>query len=118
MESTPQKGIDRRQVMLALALIVLFAIVGVLAFFQFYDAYLNDILYAERQSQMKDVTTQLFSGLEDAIDHQWDGVSVQNNYLSRTDLRTTDAFVAYLGEAQQLNNLDGQNKMLFGVDTC
>ena len=52
---------------------------SVIAFTLFYTRYNDRILYAERLSQMQDVTVQLYSGLEDVVGTQWSKVDVLSN---------------------------------------
>ena len=50
-----------------IGMIALIIAVSVVAFTLFYTRYNDRILYAERLSQMQDVTVQLYSGLEDVV---------------------------------------------------
>ena len=47
------------------------AVLGVVLFLNFYHSYNDGILYSERLNQMKEVTTQLFEGLNDVLELRW-----------------------------------------------
>ena len=64
-----------------IGMIALIIAVSVVAFTLFYTRYNDRILYAERLSQMQDVTVQLYSGLEDVVGTQWSKVDVLSNYI-------------------------------------
>ena len=64
-----------------IGMIALIIAVSVVAFTLFYTRYNGRILYAERLSQMQDVTVQLYSGLEDVVGTQWSKVDVLSNYI-------------------------------------
>lgn len=64
-----------------IGMIALIIAVSVVAFTLFYTRYNDRILYAERLSQMQDVTVQLYSGLEDVVGTQCSKVDVLSNYI-------------------------------------
>ena len=72
---------ERKQLLLILALSAAVVAASIFAFLQFYNTYIDGILYSERLSQMREVTTQLLSGLENGVDNQWLAVNAQCNYL-------------------------------------
>lgn len=62
-----------------------------------YSRYNEEVLYEERLNQMKEVTTQLFTGLEDVVENRWDLVEEQINHLKDVGIarrRTTHTFYA------------------------
>lgn len=83
IEATVQEKKNRRQTIIALAAVLLAMILGVWGFLAGYSAYIDKILYAERLSQMREVTTQLFSGLEDVVDNQWRTVNGECRSLQK-----------------------------------
>ncbi|WP_455501959.1 ATP-binding protein [Gemmiger sp.] len=115
-EVLAQEKKNRRQTLVALTAVLLAMVLGVGAFLAGYSAYIDKILYAERLSQMREVTTQLFSGLEDAVDNQWRMVDSQCRSLQTKKPRTWNDFYTFLREQADLSDLDGTQCKLMAVD--
>ena len=108
---------ENRQTLISLLIAFALVIAGVFAFLQFYNAYIDDILYAERLSQMREVTTQLFSGLEDVVQNQWRIVDEQTRALKRNKPQSWDSFQSFMDEQAYLADLDSIQCDLLAVDT-
>ena len=74
---------SRRSILWLVMAALLAVLISVFAFLRFYSAYIDKTLYAERLSQMREVTTQLFAGLEDVMNNQWRTASEQCRTLQR-----------------------------------
>ena len=66
-DQAASKGSAAGQTMRFIGTIALIVAVSFGAFTFLYGRYNDRILYAERLSQMQDVTARLFSGLEDVV---------------------------------------------------
>ena len=62
-----------RSLAFALAAFLLLVCVAFFIFTRLYGRYIYDILYKERQQQMKEVTVQLFKRLDDVIRNERGG---------------------------------------------
>ena len=98
-EITAGQRKERRQTIIGLLAAAALVIAGVFAFLNFYNAYIDETLYAERLNQMREVTTQLFSGLEDVVRGQWRTVETQRRALVKEQPLTWDELYAFM-EAQ------------------
>ncbi len=105
-----------RQSFLSLAVILFGAMAGVLVFLRFYDSYIGNTLYAERLNQMREVTTQLFSGLEDVIENQWRIVDTQCRALQQNQPSTISDLISFMDNQAYLDDLDNIQCDVFAVD--
>ena len=65
------------------------AVLGVVLFLNFYHSYNDGILYSERLNQMKEVTTQLFEGLNDVLELRWADARSHTKQLMRSGIHTS-----------------------------
>lgn len=89
--------------------------VGVFTFC--YNRYNDQILYAERLSQMRDVTTQLFSGLEDVVGTQWSTAEVLTNYMEAAQPADMEELQQFMAQQARMNKLDASIDNLIAVDS-
>ena len=94
-----------KQTIIALLIVLAFILGGVLVFLRLYNSYIDRTLYAERLNQMKEVTTQLFSGLEDVMNNQWRNTSEQSATFQESKVKTTDDLIAFMQEQSRLGSL-------------
>ena len=87
---------SRRSILWLVMAALLAVLISVFAFLRFYSAYIDKTLYAERLSQMREVTTQLFAGLEDVMNNQWRTASEQCRTLQREKPQTMDGLMDFL----------------------
>ena len=106
-----------KQSVISLILVLAFAVAAVFAFLNFYNSYIDKTLYAERLSQMREVTTQLFSGLEDVINNQWRTASEQCRTLQKEKPKTLDALLAFMEEQVFLGDLESVQCNVVAVDS-
>ena len=106
-----------KQPIISLILVLAFAVAGVFAFLDFYNSYIDKTLYAERLSQMREVTTQLFSGLEDVINNQWRTASEQCRTLQKEKPKTLDALLAFMQEQVFLGDMESIQCNVMAVDS-
>lgn len=120
MDSAPideqQNKKSLRTIPVTITAFVVVVVISIVGFMQFYNANIEEKVYAERLGQMGDVTSQLFTGLEDVVKNEWDTVDVQINYLEGSDLTTTDDLVATMKHAMKMNNFDESQTGFYAVD--
>lgn len=96
----------RHQTIGILILSLVLVITGVFAFVGFYNNIIDSTLYGERLNQMREVTSQLFSDLEDVIKNQWRIVGEQTRTLQKNAPKTMDSFLGYLEERAELADME------------
>ena len=112
----PKKMNTGKQLLLVfvISLLVIAATAG--TFLKFYGNYITEVLYHERLSQMREVTMQLFSGLEDVVENQWETVEIQSNYLKHAKPQTEEEMTAFLQQQLQLDRLEKSEAKLIVTD--
>lgn len=89
--------------------IVSFAVVmgiGLTVFLTGYGSHNDKVLYQERLHQMKEVTSELFSGIERVINNQWYSADILCNYVEYSKPSTDDELISLMGTVEQLQKLD------------
>lgn len=99
-----------------LAVLVTLVLLGVITFISFYSSYNDQILYAERLSQMQEVTTQLFAGLEDVVKSRWHAAELQRNFFLDAAPQSTDELTLFMKKQEILSDLQDSKSELVAVD--
>lgn len=107
---------DKQTVLLVIAAFVIVVSAGVFWFLRFYNSYIDGMLYQERLSQMKEVTTQLFTGLEDVVQNQWKEVDTFTNYVELGKPEDAESLLTFMGKQVRLNNMETAGENLVAVD--
>ncbi len=107
---------SRRSILWLVMAALLAVLISVFAFLRFYSAYIDKTLYAERLSQMREVTTQLFAGLEDVMNNQWRTASEQCRTLQREKPQTMDGLMDFLQDQAVLGELADIQCDIIAVD--
>ena len=107
---------SRRSILWLVMAALLAVLISVFAFLRFYSAYIDKTLYAERLSQMREVTTQLFAGLEDVMNNQWRTASEQCRTLQREKPQTMDGLMDFLQDQAVLGELAAIQCDIIAVD--
>ena len=115
-ERTAQLKKERRQTAMTLLIVLAFVVVGVFGFLRFYSVRIDDSLYGERLSQMREVTTQLFSGLEDVVENQWRAVREQGRMMQRSHPKTMEQLASFLENQAELCDFSSIRCNLVAVD--
>lgn len=84
-----------KQLLYTVIILILVVVIGVCVFLKYYSAYIDSILYAERLNQMHDVSVQLFSGLEDALENHWAAAGHRANFCFRKSLQRRMSLRSY-----------------------
>ena len=115
-ERTARQRKENRQTVFVLFAVIAFVIAAVCAFLGFYTSYNDKTLYAERLNQMQEVTTQLFSGLEDVVKNEWQSVTEKQHYLQQAHPTTLDGLFSFMDNQSQMGELDATQCNLVAVD--
>ena len=107
---------DKKTLLGILASFLTIVVVGVALFLHFYNGYMDGILYRERLKQMQEVTTQLFSGLEDVVQNQWDSAQTFCNYMETGKPDNADDLLTFMSKQARLNDLDAKGAKLVAID--
>ena len=82
-----------------------------------YSRYNEEVLYEERLNQMKEVTTQLFTGLEDVVENRWDLVEEQINHLKDVELTDEEQVIRFMRRQARLSELENKKMRLLAIDS-
>ena len=104
------------QSIISIVIVLVIALAGVAGFLKFYDDYIDGTLYAERLNQMKEVTTQLYSGLEDVVDNQWERTADSCRKLLAQNPKNQDDFLKFMEKQAYLENFDSRQLDFVAVD--
>lgn len=105
MKSTVSLRSEKRRAVISVIVVLVLGLAAVFSFLSFYGYNIDRTLYAERLSQMREVTTQLFSGLEDVMNNQWRTASEQCRTLQYEQPKTMDEFLHFMEEQIYLGDL-------------
>ena len=97
---------ENRKMFIALLLVFAFVAVGIFSFLRLYSRSIDASLYGERLNQMREVTAQLFSGLEDVVKNQWRSAATQSRILQKAHPATVDGLISFMGEQAALADMD------------
>ena len=104
------------QSLISIVAVLVIALAGVAAFLKFYNYYIDETLYAERLNQMKEVTTQLYSGLEDVVENQWRKTSDSCRKLLDHNPENQDNFMKFMEKQAYLEDFDSRQMDFIAVD--
>lgn len=100
----------RRSALISMLATLAFVVVASGIFLGFYNSYSDNTLYEERLNQMQEVTTQLFSGLEDVARSQEHTAQVQSRVLDSkidtNELSTYDDLSKFLAQEAGFNDMN------------
>ena len=108
--------VKKSQIFKIVHLFVIIVVLGVMIFLQVYHSYIDHILYEERLSQMKAVTSQLFDGLEEMMDNRWETVISQGNRLDDILITNVEELTEFMTKQADINELEKKSQRLMAVD--
>ena len=108
--------IKNSQIFKIVHLFVIIVVFNVLIFLEVYHKYIDQILYEERLSQMKVVTSQLFEGLEGMIDNRWETVASQSNRLDDIEVTNILKLSEFMMKQSRINEFKEKSQRLIAVD--
>ena len=107
MDTQREQGLGHRRDLFALLfMIAAFAVavaVGILVFVSAYHSSIDGVLYRERLSQTKEVTSQLFEGLENVVEYLWNDAELHCSFFLQQDIATTEKLQEFMQEQRHLH---------------
>lgn len=113
---TGTEGNRLRSLAFALAAFLLLVSVAFFIFMRLYGQFIDDILYKERQQQMKEVTVQLFKRLDDVTQSWQKDTGVFCSVIEDKTFSSMDELYAYLQFLAELYQVDSAQRHLVAVD--
>lgn len=107
----------RLQIIVIYVCFVMIMALWVDIFLDRYSRYNEEVLYEERLNQMKEVTTQLFTGLEDVVENRWDLVEEQINHLKDVVLTDEEQLIRFMRRQTRLSELENKKMRLLAIDS-
>lgn len=107
----------RLQIIVIYVCFVMIIALWVDIFLDRYSRYNEEVLYEERLNQMKEVTTQLFTGLEDVVENRWDLVEEQINHLKDVELTDEEQVIRFMRRQTRLSELENKKMRLLAIDS-
>ena len=107
---------EYRQSFISIVIVLVIALAGVAGFLKFYSHYIDETLYAERLNQMKEVTMQLYSGLEDVVENQWRKTSDSCRKLLDQNPETQYDFLKFMEKQAYLEDFESRQMDFIAVD--
>ena len=106
-----------RKLAVTVAAFVAVAALGIGLFMRFYGNYIDGILYNERLNQMKEVTTQLFEGLNDVLEFSWAEARAYTNQLENSGITTSEELYRFIANQEDICGMPEDEKNLVAVDS-
>lgn len=107
---------SRRQTLVILAVFAAVVAVCFLLFQRLYSTSISNILYRERLSQLEDVTSQLFYGLEDVTDDGLDVAIALRRYVEQSHPGDTEALCRVTSMLDSINATAEKKQRFIAVD--
>lgn len=116
MQSFWKGKIVNSQIVKIVFVFVIIVVFSVWIFFEVYHKYIDQILYEERLSQMKVVTSQLFEGIEGMMDNRWETVASQSNRLDDIEVTNILELSEFMIQQSRINEFEEKSQRLIAVD--
>ena len=116
MQSFWKGKIVNSQIVKIVFVFVIIVVFSVWIFFEVYHKYIDQILYEERLSQMKVVTSQLFEGIEGMMDNRWETVVSQSNRLDDIEVTNILELSEFMMKQSRINEFEEKSQRLIAVD--
>ena len=115
-EHTKDNQKSTKTLFIAIIVTVAAIAISIFSLLCFYNSYIDKVLYQERLSQMREVTTQLFTGLEDVVTNQWKDVDAFCNYVETGKPADAENLLAFMQKQAAMNNMDTNGEKLVAID--
>lgn len=115
--AAPRSWYSAKRLWIILSAFILILVLGVFAFLRFYNSYIDQMLYYERLAQMREVTAQLFTSLDNVVETQWEGADTQRRYLESTNPKTEEMLIRFMEHQAVLNQMDESKVEMLVVDS-
>ena len=117
MNNSAEHGHAKWKIALVCLVFAALIALSVSAFLRVYNSYIDQILYDERLSQMREVTGQLFSSLEDVVENQWDTAAMQVRFMERANVQSMTQAIAFMQEQADICAMTEKDISLVAVDS-
>lgn len=109
---------DKSSVLTLAIVMVCILVIGLGGFFSIYGTRIKTMLYDERLDHMREVTDQLFAGVEKVLDSQWSLTDVFTAVFNENceEESTEDEFRKFLHQEAVLNNFAVNDSVMLAVD--
>ena len=111
------KSNGKKKAILISILIVLVFVMGISFFFHYYNKYIDDVLYKERLNQMKEVTSQLFTGVDNIVKIKWDEAKQQCTSLELSNPSTLDELFEHMKSESYITETETNQKEIIAIDS-
>ena len=111
------KSNGKKKAILISILIVLVFVMGISFFFHYYNKYIDDVLYKERLNQMKEVTSQLFTGVDNIVKIKWDEAKQQCTSLELSNPTTLDELFEHMKSESYITETETNQKEIIAIDS-
>ena len=105
-----------RSLSAALAVFLLMVGIAFFIFMRLYDTHIDEILYTERQQQMREITVQFFKRLDDVTQSRWEDTDVFCSALEERPFSSMDDLYAYLQRMARLYDAASTQRHLVLAD--
>ncbi len=107
---------EKRQLRNILCIFAGVILLGVMLFLKFYSGYIDDVLHAERQTQLQEVTDQLFHGVEDLAQFEWTAAEFQCSTLEMAQPATQEELAVCLQRQSAMDERSAVQDEVLAVD--
>ena len=111
------KSNGKKKAILISILTVLVFVIGISTFFHYYNKYIDDVLYKERLNQMKEVTSQLFTGVDNIVKIKWDEAKQQCTSLELSNPSTLDELFEHMKSESYITETEANQKEIIAIDS-
>lgn len=97
-------------------ILVLFLLIALVVGIVFFNHYTREQLYQEANSQLTEITSQLFEKLTVQLDIQWDYLDHMLELRDRTPIATKQELVDFLKKCEETLSSTKQNLVFYALD--
>ena len=83
----------------------------------YFAGYLQAQIFAERSTQLNEITSQVRANLDNALDSHWNYLSAAVNTLGHQDFDTEEEVAGYIGGLEELLEMHSYSSMLMLLDS-
>ena len=111
------KKMRSQRIRIGLAMIIMIALcLCALSAFDSYHAYLDELIYQERLSQMSEVTAELYASMDLLLRHEWETAQLIRDWLVFEQPETIDELSGHLETLQSIYATSANQLMPIAID--
>ena len=104
-----------RRIALPVVLVVCLIVASITGV-SFFTKYLQAQIFEERTTQLVEITSQVRVNLGSALDYHWNYLTAAVNILKQQDFDTEEEFIAYIGELEEVLEMERYDSSLMLLD--